>query len=283
MSGAPTRILHPTDFSDRSFGAFAHALRLALASRSRLYLLHVEIDGARRTVDAAESDWTRFPRIRDILVLWGFLDATDTPSAIEARLGVQISRDVLVDAHARRSIADYAHEHGCDLLVMGTHARQGLKRWLNPSVAEDASQLARLPCLFVPQTTRGFVDVRSGAADLDCLLIPVSGQSAATQTLRRMEAIVRPLADKTRLELLHVGHTRPKLLDDDGTELDLPLDVRSGPVVETIVATAGEIGARLIAMATTGRHGFVDGLRGSTVERVVRRAPCPVLAVPEHM
>ena len=33
-------------------------------------------------------------------------------------------------------------------------------------------------------------------------------------------------------------------------------------------------------MATEGRHGVVDALRGSVTERVVRDAPCPVLAVP---
>jgi len=35
----------------------------------------------------------------------------------------------------------------------------------------------------------------------------------------------------------------------------------------------------LVAMTTEGRHGFMDALRGSTTERVLRTAPCPVLAV----
>src|SRR5215469_2990726 len=34
-------IVHPTDFSDLSAAAFAHALRIALAARSKLHLLHV--------------------------------------------------------------------------------------------------------------------------------------------------------------------------------------------------------------------------------------------------
>ena len=34
----------------------------------------------------------------------------------------------------------------------------------------------------------------------------------------------------------------------------------------------------LIVMATEGRHGFVDAIRGSVTERVVHDAPCPVLA-----
>jgi nucleotide-binding universal stress UspA family protein len=38
--------------------------------------------------------------------------------------------------------------------------------------------------------------------------------------------------------------------------------------------------ANLIAMPTAGHHGFLDAVRGSTTERVLRHAPCPVLAVP---
>jgi nucleotide-binding universal stress UspA family protein len=34
-------IVHPTDFSDTSALAFAHALRIALAMRSLLYIVHI--------------------------------------------------------------------------------------------------------------------------------------------------------------------------------------------------------------------------------------------------
>jgi nucleotide-binding universal stress UspA family protein len=43
---------------------------------------------------------------------------------------------------------------------------------------------------------------------------------------------------------------------------------------------AEEIGADIVAMPTAGRHGLFDALRGSVTERVLRQAPCPVLAVP---
>jgi nucleotide-binding universal stress UspA family protein len=45
-----------------------------------------------------------------------------------------------------------------------------------------------------------------------------------------------------------------------------------------ILATAEQ--ADLVAMPTKGHDGFLDVLRGSTTERVVRHAPCPVLALP---
>ena len=54
-----------------------------------------------------------------------------------------------------------------------------------------------------------------------------------------------------------------------------------GDVIEGIVETARRGGADLIVMCTDGRHGFLDALRGSHSERVLRQAPCPLLAIPE--
>ena len=53
---------------------------------------------------------------------------------------------------------------------------------------------------------------------------------------------------------------------------------RSGDVVTEILESAQH--ADLTIMATEGRHGAFDALRGSVTERVVRGAPCPVLAEP---
>jgi nucleotide-binding universal stress UspA family protein len=59
-----------------------------------------------------------------------------------------------------------------------------------------------------------------------------------------------------------------------------PITLRYGNTVQTILAAAIEYDADLICMPTAGRQGVVDALRGSTTERVIRQAPCPVLAVP---
>lgn len=66
----------------------------------------------------------------------------------------------------------------------------------------------------------------------------------------------------------------------NASEFEGKIDVREGPVIETIISVAEEIGADIIAMPTAGRHGLFDALRGSVTERVLREAPCPVLAVP---
>jgi nucleotide-binding universal stress UspA family protein len=53
--------------------------------------------------------------------------------------------------------------------------------------------------------------------------------------------------------------------------------IRSGRPYEEIVRLAREIDADLIALSTRGQSGLKHLLLGSTAERVVRNAPCPVL------
>ena len=58
---------------------------------------------------------------------------------------------------------------------------------------------------------------------------------------------------------------------------------RGVPFVEILTA-AGELKVDLITIATHGRTGLQQVLFGSTAEKVVRKAPCPVLSIrhPEH-
>jgi nucleotide-binding universal stress UspA family protein len=53
--------------------------------------------------------------------------------------------------------------------------------------------------------------------------------------------------------------------------------IRDGVVVDVILDVAKEMNADLIVMATRGHDGFLDVLRGSTTERVLRGAACPLL------
>jgi nucleotide-binding universal stress UspA family protein len=43
---------------------------------------------------------------------------------------------VIADHAPARAICDYAESHGVDLIVLGSHGRGGMERWLIGSVAE---------------------------------------------------------------------------------------------------------------------------------------------------
>jgi nucleotide-binding universal stress UspA family protein len=49
----------------------------------------------------------------------------------------------------RRAILDYAAEHKCDWIVMGSHGRRGLERFLMGSVSEAVARHARCSVLIV--------------------------------------------------------------------------------------------------------------------------------------
>ena len=56
--------------------------------------------------------------------------------------------------------------------------------------------------------------------------------------------------------------------------------VRRGEVVDEILKLEANWRPDLMVLATQGHIDFLDALRGSTTERVLRGAHCPVLAVP---
>jgi len=60
-----------------------------------------------------------------------------------------------------------------------------------------------------------------------------------------------------------------------------PLEiVRDGDAVPTVLAYARDVSADLLVMGTHGHTGFERALLGSTAERVLHGAPCPVLTIP---
>ena len=135
----------------------------------------------------------------------------------------------------------------------------------------------------MPHGTKGFVSVDDGSVSLGTILIPVAqtprAQPAVDAAARLARSLSRPAGTFT---LLHVGEAgaMPALTlhTVDGWRWDRI--TKAGDVIETIVATARGTRADLIVMPTEGHAGVFDALRGSTTERVLRGARCPLLAVP---
>ncbi|MBS0657075.1 MAG: universal stress protein [Verrucomicrobia bacterium] len=65
-----------------------------------------------------------------------------------------------------------------------------------------------------------------------------------------------------------------------GVTIETALEI--GRPAEHIIEQAGKLPADLVVLGTHGYSGLKHLLLGSTAERVVRGAPCPVLVVREH-
>ncbi|HVZ50364.1 MAG TPA: universal stress protein [Pseudolabrys sp.] len=268
-------IVHPTDFSEASADAFAHALRIALNAKATLTLLHVP-DKPR------SDDWDAFPHVRRTLADWGLLDPNAGTDAIERELGIAVRKVEMEPQSPLDGIRHFLRMHAADLIVLSTEGRQGAARWLSGSVAEDVARATRAPSLFVPAKARGFVDLRRGEVHLKHVLIPVDHEPKPAEAIGRIMSLAHLIAGENAEErLLHVGeHRPPQVQRHSEPHRLLPVAVRKGDPVETILDVANDWPADLIGMPTAGHHGFLDALRGSTTERVLRQAPCPVLAVP---
>jgi nucleotide-binding universal stress UspA family protein len=71
--------------------------------------------------------------------------------------------------------------------------------------------------------------------------------------------------------------------DADAGGLSIATQLREQDPVQAIIDAALTLPADLIVMGTHGRSGFERLLLGSVTEKVLRKAPCPVLTVPNRM
>jgi nucleotide-binding universal stress UspA family protein len=82
--------------------------------------------------------------------------------------------------------------------------------------------------------------------------------------------------------LLHVGPAAevPSVKLPENTNWTWNSLAKGGETADTILQTATDLRADLIVMTTDGPDGFLDGIRGTTSEWVLREAGCPVLNLP---
>jgi nucleotide-binding universal stress UspA family protein len=275
-SALPFRtIFHPTDFSADSHTALRHALKLALVSQAELSIMHIDPDIAR-------SSFEDFPRIRPILEQWQLLPPGSTKGQV-AQLGVTIRKTRAAATNPTQGILDYLSTHPADLLVLSTHQHEGLARWQHPTVAEPVARGSRTATLFVPTHVEGFVMPDTGRPQLRRVLVPVSEkphpQVAVDMTTRLAQALG---CENLTGVLVHVG--------DDSAFHAVEYPSRAGwlwhtqtcqgNVVEVILGMGADFDVDLIVMTTEGHDSLLDVMRGSTMERVLRGARCPLLALP---
>ena len=146
-AGGTFRILVPTDFSAPSDAALACGRTLASRLGASLHLLHVLEDPfvngpVGSEVYVAESLDSRTARLQAAQERVTRLITADDRSRLRA------TTEVIVGASAR-TIADFAANSGCHLIVMGTHGRTGMAHLVTGSVAEHVLRSAPCPVLTV--------------------------------------------------------------------------------------------------------------------------------------
>ena len=270
-------IFHPSDFSEASEIAFVHALRIALDTGAKLNMLHV--------TPGEDGDWSDFPGVRAALERWELLPAGSPPSAV-GRLGIDVSKAIISSGgQPVRASLQYLEGRPADLIVLAVHQYDGRMRWLEQRVGEPIARRSGEMTLFIPYGVPGFVSRNDGAICLQSVLVPIAKKPRAQPAVEAAAMMIRSLRlPSGTMHLLHVGpeSTVPSVNVPpvDGWSTNRLL--ADGDPAEVIVQMAEQVGAGLIVMTTEGPHGFLDALRGSTSERVLRRSSCPVVSLPAH-
>jgi nucleotide-binding universal stress UspA family protein len=268
-------ILHPTDFSADSEEAFAHALAICLFLRGELTLLHAGdeyLDG---------DDWQKFPPVRKTLERWKLLPPGSPRAAVFHALGIRVNK-VSATGDPLSATLEYLADNPTDLMVLATEGREGLPRWIRRSTAERLARHGGIKTLFVRHAVPGFVDL-GGVLSLRRILVPVASQPDPRPALAyAARATVLAAGEPVELVALHVGEEVPKLAfpEPAGKGCSWRSTRSGGDVAEEIVRFADAEQVDLVVMATQGPDSLRDALGGSTTEQVLRRAPCPVFAVP---
>lgn len=134
-----TTILHPTDFSDPAQGSFQLACALASDMKARLIAFHVVPPFA-----AYMDDLIDYTSPDHELKAWEKLRRLQQTA--QEGYGLDIDID-LSEGEPAAEILKVVRDRHCDLIVMGTHGRTGLRHLLMGSIAERVVRKADCPVL----------------------------------------------------------------------------------------------------------------------------------------
>jgi nucleotide-binding universal stress UspA family protein len=277
-----TNVLLAVDFSETSLLAFPFAGGIAQHYGGKVFLVHVTKDSDRSQIG---------PEARHMLDK--MLIAAEE-GAIASLAGSPNTPHVAVSDYGSvyPTLLTVASKSNVDLIVIGTHGREGLKKLLHGSKAQEIVSLSSKPVLVVGPKV-------STKPEFQRILYATNFSPAAVHAL--------PVADSLRdafhssLTLLHVNDSDSqeppadavprtnKFLEaaraagyEDLTD-NAKVVVEFGPRAERILAVAEARHSDLIVIGVQTRKGIrarlAAHLPGSMAFEIISRAHCPVLTV----
>jgi nucleotide-binding universal stress UspA family protein len=143
------RILVPLDGSATAECGLREAIKLAKGQNATLFFLHV-VDDFRMLVEMnsvrSYEDMLKGLRHYGLDVLAKARHAAEEAGVHRESLLREVTNERVAEV-----IVDQARQHGCDLIVMGTHGRRGFNRIAMGSEAEQVARSSTVPVLLVRQ------------------------------------------------------------------------------------------------------------------------------------
>jgi len=279
------------DFSDFSTRGFDYAVSFAARYKAKLYAQHV--------IEPVTVLFTyeNLPGWREVYAEFRAGAQEALEKLVASRVSQQVQPETLLQVGDPADlILKFAQTEAIDLIVMGTHGRRGLDRFITGSVTQRVVRKSPWPVLAVRKPAHDFISREPGGGpEIKKILLATDFSDHASRAL----AYALSLAGEYRAELtlLHVLEDIPH-----GTELEsetgrvireleapLPSDARSRCTIKSVVRLgkpyweiiqlATESETDLIVMGAQGRGALDVAVFGSTTNRVLQLGPCPVLSV----
>jgi nucleotide-binding universal stress UspA family protein len=140
------RILVPLDGSELAERALPHAAEIARRFEGNIWLVRVSL-----AWEYVQGPAGAMAPYSDVVLERDRETAVEYLSHIGAHLarpGLRLTTEVLSGPVAE-AIVDYARTEKIDLIVMSTHGRSGLSRWVYGSVADKVLRGAHCPTLII--------------------------------------------------------------------------------------------------------------------------------------
>ncbi|MDH4230980.1 MAG: universal stress protein [Nitrospirota bacterium] len=214
---------------------------------------------------------------------------------VQKEFGIEIE-SLVCEGEPHEVIARTAQEKNADLIAMGTHGRRGIKRFIMGSVTSGVIGNASCDVLVVKKQCTACTGV------YESLLVPFDGSEFSKKALSHARALSKD--DGAEITALYVipryeemiGFMKTDAIKDSlyreagriiemakegvtGNGATLATAIEEGHAADKIVEMANKMKSDLIVIGSHGWRGVSKAILGSTTERVIMDASCPILVV----
>lgn len=217
--------------------------------------------------------------------------------------GYEVAKKEFVFGHADKIILEYARDNEVDLIVLGSHGKKGIQKWLG-SVSRKIVSSSSIPVL-VARPAKNILNTVQGhrvlfssdgskcsynaisvaadlfklaEADIEILTVRAGAESLPIEIAMDNEWLARALAKQQEIADEILDNAK-KVLEEKGLHAR-KLQSMEGGAAEVILEYVEDCPKDLLIMGSHGREGISDILIGSVSKRVLDNSDTPVLIIP---
>ena len=292
------RIVCATDFSDFSNRTVNYGIALAREFEAKLYVCHV-ID---LSSVAIYGEFQLDPVGLQNRIM------KDAHEQLEELIGERHKQwePLITVGHTADEIARIVEEKNIDLVITATRGRSGLKRLILGSVTERLMRTLGCPLLVVHSPDKEFIKTDDHAVDINRILVGCDFSPDSSLAFEYGLSLAQEFESE-----LHLAHVLESAAYQELQKTDTPVETEiqqeihsrliqklqdmvpeearnwckpqtsliEGRSYEELVKYAEKHDIGMIVLGARGLGLVKSLLLGSTTDRVIRRAPCPVLSV----